>query len=1362
MSDTILVHPGTYVRQNVIPKGTTVKKAAETVGVGRAAMSNFLNGKAALSSAMATRLERAFGADRENLLRLQREFDQHSNDSDAIRVKGYAPSFLEIRAKNLEEWADAISTRSLLPALIRRLVTTSGPRVLESDFPAHDYSQTHGWDGYVVAESPNSWVPVGKSGWEFGCNLIPSKKADDDYKARLALAPDIRKETTFVFVTPRRWHAKKTWAETKRGKKEWKNVLAFDASDLEQWLEVSPPAQVWLAEQFNLPRGGCHSLTQFWHDWSHTASPTISPLIFRSAIESHKETLTSWLEAEPSKPLVVTGAAKEEALAFIACLADSDDELSEFREAALVITDPEMIHRLSKTTTEIIPVVYTDEAEIEAQKCFKDRHTVIVTERRSADINADISIEPPSSQDVSDALKKMGFDDAQTEIHSNQCGNSPTILRRQLASVPALRRPSWAGQEERVTAMVPYVLVGTWDSARDGDREILRAISDKEPKEIERDVSLLADLDDAPIWREGTYRGVVSTIDCLLAISGQITTQDLEDFLFVAEVVLSEDDPALDLDRDDRWAANIYDKVRDHSGAIRRSICETLIILSIYGDALFGSRVGTSVSRLVATLIRKLLENQDARVWQSQKGELPMYAEAAPEVFLEIVEAELASGDPAFAPLFLPASNGVFSGCDRTGMLWALELLAWDAIRLPRVARVLAQLSLIEIDDNWVNKPINSLRDILLHWMPHTAARVEQRIETIKALNKTFPEIGWSICYEQLKPGSSMTSGTCRPKFRNDASGAGQITTIGESNKFRVACWEELLSWDHYDVDKLKDLVECLPSIAKTDRDRVYTIIESWYRECPASDDVIELREYVRRRTFTRRGKKRNKESVERYADGLRLYKLLELSDPIDRNFWLFKEHWIEFSPEELEEEDLDFKKRDRRLEEQRINALSEILGVHGFDGLISLAEKGNAATVIGYLATRLIGGDQINAFIEEVLNSDGFKSSPFKMRNLLSGVLHALGDKVRRDVVLGLEAKYASKLDGFALMNAVYIAMPFGRSTWDHVEELSQMAQEQYWKLVSPSWTADAEESMDYVIEHLLDVGRPRAAFHLIDIKPTNASSKSLVTLLDAIAQPTGEFDSDMIPASHSIERVFESLNEREDVDQHVMARLEFFYIQVLTPFQKYGLPNLSKEVASSPRLFMQLVATCFKRKDGRNDPDGSKLYTDDNKSEEIIAAAFRATDHINVIPGTDKNGKINGADLRDWINEVRKLASELSRKEITDQRIGQLLSHTPVDERDNVWPLQEIREVIEPLASKDIATGMEIGLFNSHGAEWVDSRNKREWENARRYREMASKENSKHPFVGKMLLSIAESYEGHAKWHERDERIDRRLRGR
>jgi addiction module HigA family antidote len=69
-------HVGGLIRREVIePLGLTVTEAAKVLGVGRQALSSLLNEKAALTSEMALRVEKAFGPKMEHLMRMQLAFD---------------------------------------------------------------------------------------------------------------------------------------------------------------------------------------------------------------------------------------------------------------------------------------------------------------------------------------------------------------------------------------------------------------------------------------------------------------------------------------------------------------------------------------------------------------------------------------------------------------------------------------------------------------------------------------------------------------------------------------------------------------------------------------------------------------------------------------------------------------------------------------------------------------------------------------------------------------------------------------------------------------------------------------------------------------------------------------------------------------------------------------------------------------------------------------------------------------------------------------------------------------------------------------------------------------------------------------
>ena len=87
-------HPGQFIRMEVIePLGLSVTDAARILRVTRPALSALLNGRAALSSEMALRIEKAFGPKMDTLLRMQTAYEiAEARDREGdIKVKRYVP-----------------------------------------------------------------------------------------------------------------------------------------------------------------------------------------------------------------------------------------------------------------------------------------------------------------------------------------------------------------------------------------------------------------------------------------------------------------------------------------------------------------------------------------------------------------------------------------------------------------------------------------------------------------------------------------------------------------------------------------------------------------------------------------------------------------------------------------------------------------------------------------------------------------------------------------------------------------------------------------------------------------------------------------------------------------------------------------------------------------------------------------------------------------------------------------------------------------------------------------------------------------------------------------------------------------------
>jgi addiction module HigA family antidote len=897
-----LTHPGIFVRENIIPVGMSIKDAAKRLGIGRPALSNFLNGKSALSPEMAVRLEKAFGADQQQLIDLQSAYDRQERRAGGkeVAVRAFVPNFLTIKARQIEDWAGSqIDARNHLPVLLRKLVNSTGDDLRRVDFPGYDNAQRKGSDGFVEAGAATPWVPEGNSYWEFGTDKNPGVKAENDYIARLrSVAPAERANGTFVFVTPRNWAGKTAWEKRKNEDGEWKAVRAFDASDLEQWLEQSVPAQIWFAEQLALPVSGFETLEQAWHRWADASEPQITPEIFTPSITAHRRRFKEWLDKPSDRPFVVAADSRDEALAFLACLFDHE-ELHQYKDLSTIFTSGATLRTLVASSVPFIPIVHSEDAERELVDAHRRLHCIVFRPRNAVDTEADIALDLLSYDGFKKALTIMGIQEGEVDRLARESGHSPTILRRRLSRNAAIRTPAWAGNDEVAKTLVPMALIGAWHAEPEADREIISYVADRKYEAIEDDVARLLLFDDSPVWSAGRYRGVASKIDALFAIARIITPAELDRFFDAADYVLSEFDPALELPEVDRWAAALYGKKRDHSGALREGICETLVILSVHGNNLFQSRLGIDVEARVAVLIRNLLKPLTINKLQSHDRDLPRYAEAAPDEFLKIIEEDLKRDDPVVFGLLKPVDSGSFwASPSRAGLLWALECLAWKPQNLPRVSAILAQLSLPKIDDNWGNKPGASLQAVFRSWMPQTAASVEQRVKALEIIIKRFPNIGWDICIEQIKPGSRFGSYSYRPRWRSDASGAGQVVTRKEDFEFYRKSLDFLIAWQSHDENSLGDLVESLQGIPEEDQTKVWNLIDEWSGKAGDAAKAA-LRERIRRFAFTRRS--RHRKVKETTSDRARVaYGNLRPQDPVIRHGWLFADHWVQESADDI------------------------------------------------------------------------------------------------------------------------------------------------------------------------------------------------------------------------------------------------------------------------------------------------------------------------------------------------------------------------------------------------------------------------------------------------------------------------------
>ena len=154
-----------------------------------------------------------------------------------------------------------------------------------------------------------------------------------------------------------------------------------------------------------------------------------------------------------------------------------------------------------------------------------------------------------------------------------------------------------------------------------------------------------------------------------------------------------------------------------------------------------------------------------------------------------------------------------------TGLLWALEALAWDAEHLTRVVIILGELAARDPGGNWANRPANSLSTILLPWFPQTCAPLPKRRAAIVTLLREFPDVAWKLLLTLLPSSHGVSTGSYKPKWRETIPGdwSGGVT--------RHDYWEQIEAYSElaigaaaHDPAKLADLIDRLDDFPATMR----------------------------------------------------------------------------------------------------------------------------------------------------------------------------------------------------------------------------------------------------------------------------------------------------------------------------------------------------------------------------------------------------------------------------------------------------------------------------------------------------------------------------------------------------------------
>ena len=1250
-----------------------------------------------------------------------------------------------IIAEDIVNWVERApkDAQQQLPRFVRQLIQSQVDAKATVEMPEGEGTAAHGWDGLVLFNGNSRFVPNGRSLWEIGTNRDVKTKADKDFDDRSAnpIGED-PKNSTFVFVSPRKWERKNSWIAEKKPQSDWQDIVAFNARDLEDWFEAAPAVAREFALHIGKFAGDIRSLDEFWREWSAATDPAITSGMVLAGREHQTSELKRVFE-ENASVITVHGETIDEAIAFIyAAISElSEPDASRALSRAIVCESKDSIRSSALVTERLVTIIPARFGALAGSLRDAGNSIVVVDFIRAGNEDNGLTLEVPWRREFEKALCEAGLAEEVALQVAAQTGASISAYRR-LQAAGQVPIPGTWDASRFADVMIPAVLAGQWVQRKDvSDWEILERLALKPERVAESELRKLLELEAAPLRREGELWVLASPSDAFLAVGPYISAKHLDAFREAAHEVLSELDPRFELEASERYAASIHGKNRQYSDRLRRGIAQALCLISIRLNSVGGDD-GEAQS---GALVRQVLKNVGEEGWigwASSSDILPWLAEAAPTQFLEAVERTLRDHPETFSQLMTDEDG--FSGmgaCLHSGLLWALEALAWFPEYLPRAALALAGLAAVDPGGRWGNRPQGSLIDVFLTWKNHSAASVTRRLAVIDQICENHRVIGWELLKGLAN--AQSTSGTHQPKWRAVTP---LTLTVGDHREYVTGLRKRYLEMGLSDPMFLADAIDGEQPLPPDD---YVDIVERTHQvDLEGQDATVSerLRTAVRHRLYRIRSYSKPKDINAKVVSALEAaYERLSDLEPVERHLWLFERDW----PELPSGERRNHEKYHATVQAQRREAIKDILEANGLLAAIELAGKeelgGRFAAALGLL----VEGQDAERVVDQ-LGEQVAEEFPVDLASFAHGALSSQGeDWIKQQV-----GRVVGSLDRSRVGAALMLALPKTRLVWDYVSSLGSDTERQYWRWVSV-WPLAGDS--EFVISKLMEVGR---IFDALNVCATGKEDVQTSTIADVLRSAIEKLSKPEEPTvrgslNYHLEELFECLDSRTDIDAAEVASLEFPFARIFRHCKR-GMRATDQLILDNPGYFATLVSWVFKRDDPDEDDDLPEGVTDEELSIRA-ENAYVLLDALRFVPG--QHGEtFEPTGFIDWITQCSQHLSELGRQDNGSYALAIVVQRTPVGD-DGIWPVGGIRATIESLCSDKFCDALHSAFINARGVTTrsPDEGGAQERTLVENYQGWADAIDIEAPGIAAVFRSLAKSYEYYAGGEDTETRARR-----
>ena len=1244
---------------------------------------------------------------------------------------------------DLEEWAESRAAQAELPRLVRRLIRFSGRRLTRLSMRAGDSVGLGGWDGLTESADEHPWIPRGQAGWEMGVGKDPKRKATEDIKKRSeSPGPVEPRDTTFVFVTPRRWESKDDWAREVGAETEWKDVRVIDGDDLETWLTDTPAVHVWLSRLIGTLPEGVSDLEGFWEAWSLATSPPVSEKVLSAGREKVLSELREHLHHGTS-PLTIAAESRDEAIAMVYCAAKGfePEAFESFLSRCMVLDAEGSLRGLSGHPE---PLVLIARASVSAEAIAAARRAghLMILPREHGDEEAEATVSAPSVArlKVAELLQEEGIGDEESRRLAGLARRSMSAFRRHRSVAGNCAIPGWARPDVARTVL-PALLLGEWNERFDGDREALATLSRASFDDAVDSLIPWTKGHDPVLRRRDTHWYLVSREDSWYVLAEFLRKPDLERLSSLAIKCFSELDPSLELPSEKRWMAGMLTGPPRFSVRARRGIAGTLALLGARGES---DPHRASHAAFASHTVRRVLEGagDDWKRWASLSPVLPRLAEAAPDVFLEMVEEGTSGEEPVLRTMFSDGRESGFFGpsSPHSHLLWALERLAWSPLHLSTVCVVLASLDRIDPgspirsgrdrEGRFANRPFSSLASVFRSWLPQTSVPLESRLDALDYLSEVDPTAAWAVALSMLPERHGSATPNATPEFRE-----WQAEPFRKPrNQEVVGAWRgaftRLLRWVGTDGPRWNELIQTTDRLP---REYVHEVLDQLSSLDPrevtgeARRSIWEsLRDLVARHRKFRNADWALPAGTVGECDGLRLR--FQPDDLLPQALWLFR-HDPDL-PDGSPWDESSFEERREALAAAREDAVAKVISAEGKEGVLAMVDQVEDAHALGYTLGQLPQAEPIvDDLIVRFLSPQPSQHSTFAL-GLALGRVAGRDDGWLDSAISGAIPDLTPDQKGVLLL-----LKPAGPETWSLVDSAGEGASESYWRSIR-IYSIPAEH-IEEAASRLLTAKRPFSAVELLSMhlrRKAEIPTKLVIDVLTAATEVKDPADGPRQGFSYALGLLLDELGA-SDADLQEVARLEWATLPAVSSFER--TPKvLHRFMAEEPGFFVELVRLAFRA-------EGEEPQELDESTRNRADMAYQLLESWRAVPGGNDKGRVDEEALFGWLKEARELLEDEGRLSSGDRIIGQVFSRIAGDP-DGTFPPSPVRRAIEKMRSSRIEEGLYLGIVNGRG---VTSRlpqdgGKQERALAEKYEGLAMAISASAPRTSRVLQRVARSY--------------------